>query len=77
MAEGEGELKGVLMKLKEESTKTVLKVNIQKMPSIYGKQKGKKWKQWQIFFTWAPKSLWTVTAVIKLKDTYSFWEKLW
>ena len=29
---------------------------------------GKKWKQWQIFFSWAPKSLWTVTAAMKLKD---------
>ena len=29
---------------------------------------GKKWKQWQIFFSWAPKSLQTVTAVMKLKD---------
>ena len=30
---------------------------------------GENWKQWQIFFSWAPKSLWTVTAAIKLKDT--------
>ena len=29
---------------------------------------GKKWKQWQILFSWAPKSLWTVTAAMKLKD---------
>ena len=28
---------------------------------------GKKWKQWQILFSWAPKSLWTVTATMKLK----------
>ena len=28
---------------------------------------GKKWKQWQILFSWAPKSLWTVTAAMKLK----------
>ena len=29
---------------------------------------GEKWKQWQIFFSWGSKSLWTVTAAIKLKD---------
>ena len=29
---------------------------------------GKKWKQWQILFSWAPKSLWMVTVVMKLKD---------
>ena len=29
---------------------------------------GEKWKQWQILFSWAPKSLWMVTATKKLKD---------
>ena len=38
---------------------------------------GKKWKQWQILFSWTPKSLWTVTADMKLKDACSFEEKLW
>ena len=28
---------------------------------------GKKWKQWQILFSWAPKSLWTVTTAMKLR----------
>ena len=28
---------------------------------------GEKWKQWQTLFSWAPKSLWTVTAAMKLK----------
>ena len=37
---------------------------------------GKKWKQWQTLFSWAPKSLWTVTAVMKLKHTYSLEGKL-
>ena len=37
---------------------------------------GEKRKQWQIFFSWAPKSLWTVTASMKLKDTCSLEEKL-
>ena len=37
----------------------------------------KKWEQWQIFFSWAPKSLQTVTATMKLKDSCSLEEKLW
>ena len=40
-------------------------------------RRGKKWKQWQILFSWAPKSLQTVTAAMKLKDAYSLEEKLW
>ena len=44
--------------------------------SLHGKQKGKKWKQRQILFSWAPKSLQTVTAAMNLKDTCSFEEKL-
>ena len=35
-----------------------------------------KWKQWQILFSWEPKSLQMVTAAIKLKDTCSLEEKL-
>ena len=35
-----------------------------------------KWKQWKILFSWAPKSLWTVAAAIKLKDAYFLEEKL-
>ena len=38
---------------------------------------GKKWKQWQILFSWAPEPLWTVTASTKLKDACSLEEKLW
>ena len=38
---------------------------------------GKQWKQWQTFFSWAPKSLQMVTAAMKLKDICSFKEKLW
>ena len=40
-------------------------------------RKGKKWKQWQILFSWAPKSLRKVTAAMKLKDACSWEEKLW
>ena len=38
---------------------------------------GKQWKQWQILFIWAPKSLQMVTAAMKFKDTYSLEGKLW
>ena len=38
---------------------------------------GGKWKQWQILFSWAPKSLQTVTAAMKIKDTCSLEGKLW
>ena len=43
--------------------------------SLHGKQMGKQWKQDRLFSR-APKSLWMVTAVIKLKDTCSLEEKL-
>ena len=74
------------MKVKEESEKAGLKLNIQKTKimasgpitsSLHGKQMGKQWKQWQTFFSWAPKSLQMVTAAMKLKDTWSLEEKLW
>ena len=38
---------------------------------------GKQWKQWQTLFSWAPKSLRTVTTAMKLKDACSLEEKLW
>ena len=38
---------------------------------------GENWKQWQILFYWAPKSLWKVTAAMKLKDACSLEGKLW
>ena len=70
------------MKLKEESEKVGLKLNIQKtkiMASgpITSWQIGKQWKQWQTLFSWAPKSLQMVTAAMKLKDTCFLEEKLW
>ena len=60
MAENEEELKSLLMKVKEESEKPGLKLNIQKtkimasVPSLHGKQMGKQWKQWLNLFFWAP-----------------------
>ena len=46
------------------------------IPSLYGKLKGKKLMQWQILFSWAPKSLWTVISAMKLKDACSLEGKL-
>ena len=77
MAESEEELKSPLMKVKEESEKVGLKVNIQKTkimasgPVTSWEIKGKQWKQRQTLFLGAPKSLQMVTAPMKLKDTYS------
>ena len=83
MAESEEELKSLLMKMKEESEKAGLKLKVKKklrswhpVPLLHDKQKDKKWKQCQILFSWAPKSLWTVTATMKLKDTCSLEGKL-
>ena len=76
MAEGEEELKSLLMKVKEESEKVGLKLNIQKMkfmvsgPITSWEIDGKQWKQCQTLFWGAPKSLQMVTAAMKLKDTY-------
>ena len=67
------------MKVKEESEKVGLKLNIQKtkimasFPSLHGKQMG---KQWMTLFWGAWKSLQMVIAAMKLKDTYSFEGKL-
>ena len=82
MAESEEELKSLLMKVKEESEKVGLKLNIQKTkimasgPITHGKQMGKQWKQWVILFLGAPKSLQMVIAAMKLKDAYSLEGKL-
>ena len=79
MAESEEELKGLLMKVKEESEKVGLKLNIQKtrschvVPSLHGKQMG---KQWLPLFFCSPKSLQIVTAAMKFKDTCSLEGKL-
>ena len=74
MAESEEELKSLLMKEKEESEKTGLKLNIQKTKIMASGPI----TSWQIdgetvsdFIFGAPKSLQMVTAAMKLKDTYS------
>ena len=82
MAEREEELNSLLMKVKVESEKVGLKLNIQKMkimasgPITSWEIDGKQWKQCQTFFFWAPKSLQMVTAAMKLKDAYSLEGKL-
>ena len=73
MAESEEELKSLLMKVKEESEKVGLKLNIQKthgiwshhfMANRWGNSENSGW-----LFFWAPKSLQMVIAAMKLKDT--------
>ena len=79
MAESEEELKSLLMKVKEESEKVGLKLNIQKT-KIMASGPISSWeteKQFQTIFLGAPKSLQMVTAAMKLKDAYSLEGKLW
>ena len=72
MAESE-ELKSLLMKVKEESEKVGLKLNIQKTmimasgPITSWEIDGKQWKECQTLFWGAPKSLQMVTAAMKLR----------
>ena len=81
MAESEEELKSLLIKEKEESEKVGLKLNIQKMkimassPITSWEIDGETVKKCQTLFFGAPKSLQTVTAAMKLKDSLE--EKLW
>ena len=74
------DLKSLLMKVKEESEKVGLKLNIQKTKVTASSPI----TSWQIdgetvsdFIFWGSKSLQMVTAAMKLKDTYSLEEKLW
>ena len=76
MAESEEELNSLLMKMKEESEKLSLKLNIQKT-KIMASGPITSWKQCQTLFLGAPKSLKMVTAAMKLKDAYSLEGKLW
>ena len=71
MAESEEELKSLLMKVKEESEKVGLKLNIQKTKIMASglitswETDGKQWKQWLTLFSWTPKSLQMVIAAMK------------
>ena len=75
--------KSLLMKLKEESEKTGLKLNIQKMkimasgPITAWEIDGETMETVRDFILGAPKSLQMVTAAMKLKDICSLEEKLW
>ena len=76
------ELKSLLMKVKEESENTGLKLNIQKAkimvsgPVTSWEIDGETTETVSDFIFWAPKSLQMVTAAMKLRDTYSLEGKL-
>ena len=82
MSESEEELKSLLMKVKEESQKVGLKLNIQKMkitasgPITSWETDGEIVETVSDFILEAPKSLQMVTVAMKLKDAYSLQEKL-
>ena len=81
-AESEEELKSLLMKVKEESEKAGLKLNIQNMRimasgPITSWQIVKETMETVTLFSWAPKLLQMVTGAMKLKDACSLEEKLW
>ena len=82
MAEREEELKSLLMKVKEESEKVGLKLNIQKTkimapgPITSWQIDGETLETVTSLFFWAPKSLQMLTTAMKLKDTYSLEGKL-
>ena len=83
MAESEEELKSHLMKVKEESEKVGLKLNIQKTKIMASglitswEIDGETVETVADFILGAPKSLQMVIAAMKLKDTYSLEGKLW
>ena len=83
MAESEEELKSLLMKVKDESEKTGLKLNIQKTkfmasgPITPWQIDGKTMETVTDYFWGAPKWLQMVTAAVKLKDACSLEKNLW
>ena len=83
MAESEEDLKSLLMKVKVESEKVGLKLNIQKTkimasgPITSWEIDGETLETVSDFIFWAPKSLQMVIAAMKLKDAYSLEGKLW
>ena len=83
MAESEEELKILLMKVKEESKKVGLKLNIQKTnimasgPITSWEIDGETVETVSDLYFWDLESLQMVTAAMKLKDAYSLEEKLW
>ena len=83
MAASKEEINSLLMKMKEESEKAGLKLNIQKTkimasgPIISWEIDGETVETVADFIFWAPKSLQMVIAAMKLKDAYSLEGKLW
>ena len=83
MAESEEELKSLLMKVKEESEKVGVKLNIHKTkimvsgPITSCQIEGEAMEQWETLFFRAPQSLQMVTAAMKVKEACSLEEKLW
>ena len=83
MAESEEELKSLLMKVKVESEKIGLKLNIQKTkimasgPITSWQIDGETGETVATLFFWAPKSLQMVILAMKLKDAFSLEGKLW
>ena len=71
------------MKVQKESEKPDLKLNLEKnkimasSPITSWQIDGKQYEQWQTLFLGAPQSLQMVIAAMKLKDAYSWEEKLW
>ena len=83
-ADSKEELKSLLMKMKEESEKSGLKLNIQNTkimasgPITSWQTDGEtQQKQWQTLFSWAPKSQRMVTAAMDSKEAFSLEEKIW
>ena len=82
IAESEEELKSLLMKVKEESEKVGLNLNIQKTkimassPITSWQIDGEAVETWLTLFFWAPKSLQMVIVAMKLKDAYCLEGKL-
>ena len=82
MAESKEELKSLLMQVNEELEKIGLKLNLQKTkimasgPITSWKIDGETVETVRDFIFWTPKSLWMVTAAMKLKDACSLEEKL-
>ena len=82
MAESEEELKSLLMKVKEESEKVGLKLNIQKTkimasgPITLWEIDGETGETVADFIFWAPKSLQMLIEALKVKDAYSLEKKL-
>ena len=72
MAESKEELNNLLMRVMVENEKAGLKLNIKKTKTMASGSitswQGKTWEQWQISSSWALKSLWIVTAAMKLED---------